>query len=160
MITQARLKELLDYDPATGVFTWKVNKGSNARIGEIAGSRHCNGYIQMYLDGCNYLAHRLVWLYVHGVMPELLDHEDGNKLNNTISNLRIADNSQNSANSKRSLRNTSGFKGVSPHRNKWRAYIKKDQKYIHLGNFGTPQEAHAAYCEAAQRLFGSFARSA
>ena len=91
---------------------------------------------------------------------ELVDHIDGNGLNNCRSNLRIATSSQNMQNSKKSKANTSGFKGVSYHRRaqKWCAAISVNGKNKYLGLFESPEKAHEAYCEAAKKYFGEFAK--
>lgn len=89
---------------------------------------------------------------------ELVDHEDGDGLNNTRHNLRLATHANNCQNSKRSKLNSSGFKGVSQTGNKWRAQINPSGKRIHLGTFNTPELAHLAYCKAATQHYGSFAR--
>ena len=90
------------------------------------------------------------------------DHVDGDGLNNRRSNLRLATKTENNRNARRSVRNTSGFKGVSwdKPRRKWRADIKVSGRSKHVGYFDTPKAAHAAYCEAATRLHGEFARTA
>lgn len=91
---------------------------------------------------------------------DTIDHVDGNKLNNTRSNLRLATRSQNGANTTRQVNNTSGYKGVSWHKasGKWSADITKDYRRRHLGVFETPEEAHKAYKAAAMELYGEFAR--
>lgn len=88
-----------------------------------------------------------------------VDHINGNSLDNRRSNLRVATRGENCANRKITARNTSGFKGVSRHRDKWRAAIRAKGTYKHLGYFNSPSAAHAAYVEAAQTLFGEFART-
>lgn len=87
---------------------------------------------------------------------EYVDHIDCNGLNNTRDNLRIASPMQNNANAKRQKNNTSGYKGVKASRNKWEARITFKKKTIFLGLFNTPEEAHKAYCEAAEKYFGVF----
>lgn len=89
-----------------------------------------------------------------------VDHINGNGLDNRRENLRVTTMSQNLMNQRKSRANTSGFKGVSFHkqRQKWRACIKKDGKYMHLGLFNTPEAAYAAYCEASAKLHGEFGR--
>ena len=146
MITQARLKELFIYNSETGVFTRRIATGRHGChiAGKIAGTLQNRGYSVVTADSKRYLAHRLAWLYVKGAWPNGdLDHIDGDKLNNKISNLREATRKQNMQNVKNHKHNTSGFKGVAWHnqRNKWRAYIFDDYRQIHLGLFDS---IHAA----------------
>lgn len=164
VLTAERLRELLIYDPLTGVFTWRVSRRHKTRAGSIAGSLCSRGYRDIQIDGISYRAHRLAWLYVHGEWPPSdLDHKDTVHDHNWIDNLRPATNSQNRANTRREIRNTSGFKGVSRYTRRcgvrWRAYIQKDGKMVHLGSFLAPELAHAAYTAAAQQMFGEFART-
>lgn len=114
------------------------------------------------LDGKRFLCHRIVYMLFNELLTsdELIDHIDGNPLNNCINNLRIASQKENLRNSKKRKSNTSGFKGVSKHRNKWLSYIGFNSKQIHLGRFDTPEEAHAAYCKASKELHGEFGRVA
>ena len=159
-LTAKRLRELLHYDPETGVFRW-VARGHNTTSGTVAGYLHKKGYQMIAIDGRQYRAHRLAWLYVHGFWPsDQIDHIDGIRHNNHIANLRQATNCQNCQNSKRPCNNTSGFKGASWHRQigKWKAQIMVDGDKIYLGIFATAEEAHAAYCAAAVQHYGEFAR--
>ena len=87
-----------------------------------------------------------------------IDHRDGDGLNNKKNNLRLATHAQNIMNQRLNKVNTSGYKGVSWHRNKWRAQIKKDGKRHHLGLFTCLIKAAKAYDEAAKELFGEYAR--
>ena len=161
MIDQARLKELLHYDPETGIFTSRVNRGCWTP-GKRVGGKRKDGYRTIRIDYKDYKEHRLAWLYAYGRWPENdLDHVLGDEADNRIERLREALRVQNNANSKRSKNNRSGFKGVTlaPRCNdRWRARIAKGGQQISLGTFGSPEEAHIAYCEAALRLFGEFAR--
>jgi len=88
----------------------------------------------------------------------VIDHRDGDPSNNRWNNLRRATPSQNNANRRLQQNNAWGLKGVSRHRSRWRASIRKDRRTHHLGVFSTPQAAHAAYVAAARKLFGEFAR--
>lgn len=101
---------------------------------------------------------------IKGVSPDKRqpDHENGVTLDNRRNNLRFATSSQNAMNRRKTSANSSGYKGVHWHKGhqKWCAQIKVNGKSIHLGYFDTPEEAHAAYCEAATRLHGDFARLA
>lgn len=155
MITQERLKELLSYDPQTGLFTWLMDKGS-ARKGALAGKLNTASYVQIQLDKRMYLAHRLVWLYIYGAFPAcVIDHIDGDKNNNAFSNLREATATENQRN-KRKFRGKY-LKGVTKVRNSYNAFIRYDKKKQYLGCFKTEQEAYQAYCLAAQKHFGEFA---
>ncbi|MGE0056233.1 MAG: HNH endonuclease signature motif containing protein [Hyphomicrobium sp.] len=158
------MKELLDYEPTTGIFTWRVERGGK-KAGDIAGCRK-RAYVAISVDDKIYRAHLLAWLWMTGRWPaQFLDHKDLNKQNNAFSNLREASKSQNMANVGIIRSNKGGFKGVSRHRAgearglPWQASIQKDSRTIHLGHFARAEEAHAAYCAAAKKLFGEFARA-
>jgi hypothetical protein len=115
----------------------------------------------MGIDGLNQYAHRLAWLWMIGEWPaEEIDHIDGNPLNNRWKNLRLATRGENQFNRGADYTNTSGYKGVTYHKQcrKWVARIGHKRKSYHLGLFETAKTAHAAYCEAAIRLHGEFAR--
>lgn len=158
--TISELREMFTYEPKTGIFRWRHGH-SKAAKGSIAGGRHRLGYVQICVRRNAYLAHRLAWLFHYGVWPDLhIDHKDGDKTNNAISNLRIATRSQNGANQKRSIANKSGYKGVywCKTKRKWRAAIWVHGKNIKLGRYKDPESAHAAYVEAAKAAFGDFAR--
>ena len=160
MLTHARLREILHYDPGTGIFTWRVRTSNRIKIGDAAGGVIGNGYFMIGVDGVRYYGHRLAWFWMKGEWPDPeCDHEDTDPLNNKWSNLRESTSSQNKRNSNRSSRNTSGFKGVSWDKRaaRWRATIQ-DGKSIHLGFFDAPELAHAAYVAAANRIAGEFAR--
>lgn len=109
--------------------------------------------------------HRLILSRVlnRALLPtEFVDHKNGDKLDNRRSNLRLATHSQNMQNRHVStLKKSTQYKGVSKSsRYRWTATIKVNGKQISLGNFDTPEEAHAAYCEAAAKYHGEFARFA
>ncbi|EWD85821.1 hypothetical protein L471_04520 [Klebsiella pneumoniae BIDMC 34] len=97
-ITQELLRTLLEYDPQTGIFRWKIKASSSAHPGDIAGCIDGQGYRVIRIYGKNRKAHRLAWLYVYGDEPEVIDHIDRNRSNNAIENLRAVTFSQNSAN--------------------------------------------------------------
>jgi hypothetical protein len=96
-LTQARLRALLKYDPETGVFRWLV-ASRNARAGDVAGSRYKNARqrtsIRIWVDGREYKAHQLAWLYMTGVRPKRVDHADRDGTNNTWENLQSCTSSQ------------------------------------------------------------------
>ena len=161
-ITQERLRELLDYNPNSGVFIWKYNRGVGAKAGDIAGTLKEDGYVSIGVDGRNYLAHRLAWLYVYGVLPsEEIDHGDLDKQNNRIGNLSPATHAQNQQNKPLRKDSSSGLKGAFKNgRHGWCSRIQVDGVKYYLGTFRTPELAHAAYRDAAQCYAGRFARSA
>ena len=167
MLTQKRLKEVLHYSRATGVFRWRSRAGGprkwNTRFaGIIAGHQRSDGYVLVCIDYKRYYGHHLAWLYVHGVLLKQLDHCDLDPSNNRIGNLRRATNSQNMHNSGRHRNNSSGFKGVRWHKRaqKWDARIRIGAgERLHLGLFNTAEAAHAAYCAAAAKHHGEFSRT-
>jgi len=149
-LTQARLKELLNYDEKTGDFTWKENRGGTAKTDKIAGHKKANGYIYISIDCKTYSGHRLVWLYVHGYIPELeIDHTNRIKSDNRILNLREVSHSCNMQNYGVRSNNITGIRGISFHKKskKFRAEITINKKTIYLGIFAskfTAAKARAA----------------
>jgi hypothetical protein len=157
------LLDRFSYDPATGIFTWRVDRHSGRngarvwRAGTEAGRINRRGYRQISVDGVWYSAHRAAWLiFYREEPPDEIDHKDRNKANNAIDNLRAATRSQNGVNSALARNNTSGFTGVEPHWRKWRASIRVNGKTRHLGLFATRDAAIAARIKATARLFGEF----
>lgn len=161
-LTAARLRAVLSYDPATGIFTRRQTTCPRLKPGCAAGTTTVYGYVRVQVDGHIYPAHHLAWLHVHGEWPVgILDHANGERSDNRIANLRPATISQNKANSKLRQDNQSGFKGayLAPN-GRWRAQIRCNGKLRSLGRFPTAEQAHAAYAKAAADLFGEFARAA
>jgi HNH endonuclease/AP2 domain len=161
-LTRARLRELLDYDPESGEFRWRKDF-PRVSAGDVAGCFDREGYRVISIDCRSYPAHQLAWFYMTGRWGRpMIDHRDGNRANNRLSNLRVATSSQNNANRPLPRHNTSGFKGVHFDRRlrKWKACICKDWRTKYLGVFPTPEAAHAAYVAAARKLHGEFARMA
>lgn len=151
-ITAEHLRDLLDYSPDTGVFTWILPKSSKIKPGDRAGCRDIqSGYRSIWIAGKGRAEHRLAWLYVYGVWPEGdIDHINGISDDNRITNLRDASTSQNCQNQRRARSdNTSGLIGVKTFRpGRWQSSIKANGKYIHLGTFDSPEAAHHAYIAA------------
>ena len=156
MITQDELLKLLDYNPDTGVFTWKVSTSNRVNVGDIVMSHHNKGYIRISINYIRYLAHRLAWLYVYGYIPfDQIDHIDGNKKNNAIANLREATAKENKQNIRKpQANNASGFLGVyfDTHRGKFMAAIRINCNSKNLGRFNTAEEAYAAYIKAKREI--------
>jgi hypothetical protein len=155
-ITAEKLREVLHYDPETGIFTWLVTRGK-MNAGDRAGTEQ-KGYRSIKIFGRLYREARLAWFYVHGEWPKIAEHEDGDGLNNRIRNIRDSTQAQNVRNTKKKTNNKSGFKGVCFRKDiqKWGASIQTDGKQKHLGYFETPEDAHEFYCLAADMLHGEF----
>ena len=111
-LTQQRLKEVLHYDPETGIFTWAINR-TKASQGKIAGSIDDHGYRIICIDGVRHAAHRLAWMYVHGDRPIEIDHQNHVRIDNRLANLRSTDRSGNGKNISKPIHNKSGGVGVS-----------------------------------------------
>ncbi len=166
MLTARRLRELLDYNPKTGWFTWKISMkpppvvatvSRATRIGKRAGYFHPHSdrrYIR--LDKTLHLEHRLVWLWVHGRWPHhQIDHINHNQTDNRLSNLREATNGQNMMNTKVRCDSRHGWRGVDPlPHGRFRARVRGK----HIAVFDTPDEAHNAWRKAAKQTYGEFVR--
>lgn len=157
MITQELLKEYFYYKDGS-LYAAKSRTGLG--IHKKAGSKRTNGYIYLNFHKKIYLAHRLIFLYHHGYLPKILDHIDGNPLNNRIENLRPATYAQNLANMKTPKSNKSGVKGVcfDKSKNKWVAEIKCNGVKHRLGRFDTLEEATKKIREKRNQLHKEFAR--
>lgn len=158
-ITAERLRELLEYSPDTGFFRWRKTKRGNMVAGKVAGTRNkALGYIIICVDDCDYYGHRLAWLYAYGSLPSVIDHINGIRSDNRLSNLRAATAAENSRNIGVRSDSQSGLKGVRRVGNVWRASIKINGRVRHLGYHKTMEEAARAYGVAARESFGDFAR--
>lgn len=154
-LTAARLREILDYDQDTGVFRWKSRRSKRVKAGDIAGTAHNCGYIAITIDRSPCLAHRLAWLYVTGDWPLMqIDHFNGEKKDNRFSNLRDVNSNINAQNMRKAnSRSMSGLLGVkkSACGSRWEANISFDGRHLHLGSFGSAEEASAAYIAAKRK---------
>lgn len=143
-----RLKKSISYDPKTGVFTWKISKG-RVKDGIIAGGIGNHGRLRIRFEKKDYAAHRLAWLITHGKWPnEVVDHIDGNPLNNRINNLRDVSRSVNMQNQRKAnIDNKTGCLGVTYREDckKFQAQITINGKQTYLGVFETSEQAHAVY---------------
>lgn len=151
-VSSARLRELLHYDPITGLFYWRQAR-SNRPAGAVAGTIS-DGYIQIQVDGRLTRAHRLAWLYMTGKWPaEHIDHWDGDGTNNRFKNLRPASQQLNNENIRKARRRKHALPlGVVKNRKRWSAAITVNRKRVHLGTFDSPELAHAAYVTAKRKL--------
>jgi len=162
-LTFERAHELLDYDPTTGVFRWKIKRRGPRRPGEVAGTVGSHGYIAIVIDGEGWLGHRLAWFMTHGsLLDDQIDHENLIRVDNRLKNLRVATPLQNRGNVRVRSDSRTGVKGVSWHKQtqKWNAHIRINGRKRSLGLFHSILEAGAAYATAAQQHFGEYARVA
>jgi hypothetical protein len=161
------LKSLLSYDPQTGVFKWAKPPRRSVGIGSVAGSDDGRGYTVIGLFGRQYRAHRLAWLYMHGVLPDgEIDHINRVRNDNRIANLRIATSSQQKMNKFQTQQ--SGYPGVYLERRSKTCPYKSQVRYRdpltgrsvlkHLGVFKDAAEAHEVYDLACQLVHGEFYR--
>ena len=159
MLTHERLRELLAYDPDTGVFTWLQSKGTRV-AGKPAGYVCGDKGIYITIDKKGYRAHRLAWFYMTQKWPaDQVDHIDRNQNNNAWANLREATAAQNSQNTSRSYRSVSGVKGViwDKQEHMWKAMITCNKVVHVLGHFADVPSAAQAVASARDRLHGEFA---
>lgn len=150
-LTAEKLRELLHYDPDTGVFTWQTQVSQRCPPGSRAGSLTSKGYITIQIDGRTYHAARLAHLYMTGEWPSLfMDHRDRRPENNSWLNLRQATRAQNNQNRGRVSRPArSGAMGVYRQESgRWKAMIGVSGRYLNLGTFDTVEDASFAYQEA------------
>jgi hypothetical protein len=151
MLTQERLKECVNYDPETGIFTLKMHRhGTTRNVGDVLGSLTKAGYLETCVDQCRMTLHQMAFLYMTGSIPSgHIDHKNRDKADNRWSNLRAvtcAENQQNIIAPRKD--NTIGFRGVYRYGNKFRAKINLNGKQIHLGTFINLQDAANAYIAA------------
>lgn len=154
---QTELQNLFSYNEVTGELVWKNPISTKFRKGDIAGSKRADGYIQIKLSGRMYLAHRIAWLYAYGSEVECIDHINHDRADNRLSNLRAATKSQNGANRKKCVSNTTGYKGVTRKGTKFTAALIYQGKRQNMGYFDTPEKAHTAYRLGAYLFHGEFA---
>lgn len=163
------LRALFAYDPLTGVITWRHRADMDAawngrQAGKAAGCDTPNGYKQIRLNGRGLRYHRVAWILLHGDCPvdRFIDHANGDPSDNRADNLRLATREDNQRNCSRPrTRDLPWPRGVvfDAKRNRFNAYIRiggREKK--NLGRFRTPEDAHAAYCRAAEKYHGEFAR--
>lgn len=142
------VRTILDYEPLTGLFTWRQKTAKCINIGAVAGGIEKNGYRRIRINGRRYLAHRLAWLYMHGDWPsDQIDHINRVQDDNRSANLRLANQALNNQNRGMSSNNSSGIKGVYwySRRQVWKATIGFGGKKKHLGYFTTIDAAEHAY---------------
>ena len=155
-ITQGELKEVLEYCPDTGHFTWKINTGS-VKVGKLAGNVNSRGYRALRYKGKAYLAHRLAFLYMLGEIPQQVDHIDLNKDNNIWDNLRPCTPKENCRNRIRKKSKT-GIKNVFFEDNRYRVRLLVGGAMRNLGSYKDLELADLVACEARETYHGDFVR--
>jgi hypothetical protein len=145
------LREAVAYDPVTGLFH-RLKNSSWTKAGDLAGCTNKKGYVEFNVLGKLHRANRLAWLYVHGEWPKgVIDHQDGNRSNNAIGNLRDVPNRVNCENRRKPNKNNGiGLLGVRFHASsgKYEARIRVDGALKYLGLHGSAESAHLAYVDA------------
>ena len=145
------------YDPDTGQFYWRVDRGYRIKAGDKTGSKNGRGYVQLNVDGKHYYAHRVAWLIMTGEWPnEVIDHINGDPSDNRWENLRSATHAQAHQNIKVYKSNSTGLVGAYKADGRWVSMISVNGKRLHLGSFNTIEEAARAYINAAKKFHGGF----
>lgn len=157
-LTVEAVRKWLDYDPLTGILTWRVAPLWWVGIGSRADTSDGRlGYRRISFLGTQYNAHILVWFHVHGRWPiGEIDHKNNDPSDNRLENLREATRAQNLYNRRSS---TPGLKGTTLRKGKWRSQIFFNKRNIILGAYDTQEEAHEAYRIAAEYFHGDFANT-
>lgn len=153
--SKSELLELFEYDENAGILFWKrrtfdsslANGWNTKYAGKQVGVKNSAGYIVLSINNTRYLAHRIIWKMVNDDEPIVVDHIDGNPLNNSIANLRAADESLSAFNKRLPKKRLP--RGVQPNGARYMARLAN----THLGTYATPEEAHAVYCAAAKQRF-------
>jgi hypothetical protein len=161
MLAIDELRNLLSYDPISGILTWKVRKAIRSPIGMVAGSNNGKGYLKVSIGNKKYFVHRIAWALHYGVPPDVeIDHINGIGTDNRIDNLRLATRSENMRNTFIRKDNKSGYKGVKFISGyKWRAQAQVNGKKVTIGYYETAELARNAYLDFIARNHGQFANS-
>lgn len=160
-LTHLLVQEALDYHPESGLFLWRTQRNSHSTPGKLAGCRNSLGYWEIGLNGVTRPAHRLAWVLVHGAFPQCsVDHINGDRCDNRIQNLRLADASRQAMNRGTRSDSATGIKGVrwDAKSRRWVARIGWRGERVIIGRYQSEAEAAAAYDAAAAILFGAFAK--
>ena len=155
-LSQTELKKMFLYEPDTGFLRWKEGR-SNMVKNSKAGCKNASGYLIVTINSKSHRVQRVIWIYMFDHIPSgfYIDHINGNKTDNRLCNLRLATNSQNQQNRPAPQNNSSGYRGVTWHKqaNKWMARICHNRKREMLGFFETVEEAYEAYKNRASEIY-------
>lgn len=158
-ISAVALRQVLDYDQATGIFRWKVRPARNVFAGDIAGTIGSRGYRIIRVLGVRFSAHRLAWLHVHGKLPEgILDHINRDKDDNRISNLRQAGHELNAWNRPPAANSIATGVCLGKGGNPFRVRVSCNGQRRTVGFYATAEEAAAAYANAKANLYQEIAK--
>lgn len=146
-LTAECLREILHYDPSTGIFSWKIKTNNRFKFKSPAGNVNATGYVHIRIRTKQYKAHRLAWLYTFGVWPKgQIDHINRIRSDNRIANLRDSTAISNSQNRKKAKENPGAY--YKPLINKWESRITINRKQVNLGCFPSAELASKAYLKA------------
>jgi len=158
-LTVTQLKAAVRYESESGKF-FRVGNRTRSPHGRVLGNKTSNGYLHISVNGKKYAAHRLAWLYAHGEWPNGdIDHIDGDRANNSLSNLRVVSRSTNLENLRvaKTHNASTGLLGAYPYGTSGKLFIAKIQvrgRTVRVGLFSTAQDAHEAYVRAKRELHG------
>ena len=150
---------MLNYNQKTGILSWKKAKSNRVKENNVVGSLSSNGGLVIGFNGKTYLVHRVIWLYVYGYMPKLIDHINGDRTDNRLCNLREADYAKNNQNAKLSKTNTTGVKNIhiDKRTGKWCVQVRAFGIKKHFGVFSDFFEACCCAFSTRNRLHKEFA---
>ena len=167
-LTQERLKEVISYNPDTGIFKWIKPTTTSVKADTIITSKNRQGYLRVMLDTKLYMCHRLAFLYMEGRIPEYVDHINNIVDDNRWVNLREATYNENNFNRLINYNNTVGIKGISFRRAygehgyiaRVQIYGKRYSKWFSVSSYGTKEatlEAATVYIrKLRESLHGEF----
>lgn len=160
-ISKELINKFLEYKDGNLYWKEKTSKFANIKIGDVAGRVDSHGYFQTTINKKSYLNHRIIFFIHHGYIPKMLDHIDGNRKNNSIENLREANNYQNGQNRALCSKNKSGYKNVYWHKasKKWAVTLQFNGKTKHIGVFEDLEFADLVAQESRDKFHKEYAKN-